>query len=97
MDLHLTVDPNEAGVNRIHIAVTRPDGSPASLQKAVVWFEMPDRDIGPIRVEATKHGLGLFVVEGHQLSFAGDWIVGVRLTRADYTIEELEIEVPVRE
>lgn len=94
-NLNVVVDPNEVGENLVHLTATTEDGAPAEIQAMRVRFSMPEQDIGPLTAKAERVGPGHFVVQGRQLSIAGDWLLEVEARIDKFTNERAEVEVTV--
>lgn len=97
--LDITVDPNRAGTNELHIYLlatngqpTDPPGENPDLQIA---FSLPAMDIGPIERTATVAGPGHWTMVGDELSIAGQWQLEVTLPLSRFEQLTAEITVPV--
>lgn len=98
--LNVTVDPNRAGANELHIYLLGPGGQPtnptpgepAQLQ---VGFSLPSQDIGPIMRTATVSGPGHWTLAGHELSIPGQWRVQFQLLISRFERLTTELTVPV--
>jgi copper transport protein len=96
-NLDILVDPNEIGENEVHLTVTTSSGTAAEIQAMKVRFVMPEQDIGPLIGKGTELGPGHFVVQGHQLSVAGEWILEVEARIDKFTNLHAEVKVTVNE
>jgi copper transport protein len=94
-DLEIVVDPNEIGENLVHLTVTTPAGAPAEIQAMKVRFVMPEQDIGPLTGAGKELGPGHFVVQGNQLSVAGEWILEIEARIDKFTNEQARARVTV--
>ncbi len=93
--LDVIIDPNEVGENIVHLTATSPDGSPAPIQGMKVRFRMPAEGIGPIEATGRELAPGHFVVQGHQLTAPGDWVISVEARIDKFTNANAEFEVNV--
>lgn len=96
MNVNILIDPNEIGENLVHVTATEPNGRPAEDLDAVeVRFTMPEEDIGPLTGEGRRLGPGHYVVQGRQLSIAGEWNLEfvLRVGEFDQYTKELQVEV----
>jgi copper transport protein len=76
-NLNVVVDPNQIGENEVHLTVTDASGAPVKINEMDVLFTMPSKNIGPLSGTGTRLAPGHFVVQGRQLSVAGDWTLEV--------------------
>ena len=76
-ELNVLVDPNQVGENEVHLTATTASGAPAPVAGMQVLFRMPAKGIGPLVGDGVELGPGHFVVQGHQLSVAGRWVLDV--------------------
>ncbi|MGH8899010.1 MAG: copper resistance protein CopC [Egibacteraceae bacterium] len=96
--LNVTVDPNRAGANELHIYLFDPAGQPtdptagSGLQ---VGFSLPSRDIGPITRTATVAGPGHWQMAGDELSIPGQWRLQFQLTVSRFSQLTTALTVPV--
>jgi copper transport protein len=84
--VNLTVDPNRAGRNTIHIYLLDELGR--QVDKATdmtLQFSLPSRDLGPITRTPFKAGPGHWQFEGDVLSIPGRWKITIvsRLSEFD--------------
>ena len=95
-DTHLvdiTVDPNRAGPNEMHIYVFGDDGRPADAEEISVGLTMPENDIGPIEREPTPTGPGHWTLTAAELPLPGRWIVTINVATSRF--EEATAEIPI--
>jgi copper transport protein len=91
-NLNVLVDPTQVGENIVHLTATDASGKPAQIKRMNVRFEQPARAIGPITARARRLAPGHFVVQGRQLSVAGEWRLEIvalvdRFTQQRATVE----------
>ncbi len=94
-NLNLVVDPNRVGENEVHLRVTDETGAPAHVEDAWVLFRMPSEQIGPLVAEAVFLDHGHHVVQGHQLSVAGEWELEIVLRTGDFQEERTTVRIIV--
>jgi copper transport protein len=76
--VNLTIDPNRAGPNTIHIYLLDDVGRQADVATEVeLRFSLPDRGIGPIARTPIKAGPGHWQFDGDVLSIAGRWRITI--------------------
>jgi copper transport protein len=92
--VNLTVDPNRAGDNEVHLYLLGADGRPADVARELTLrLSLPAQDIGPIEREPVVAGPGHWQLNGSELSIPGEWVVGVTARVSDF--EQLSAEIPV--
>jgi copper transport protein len=72
-NLDVLIDPAQVGENAVHMTATNPDGSPFELRRMIVDFSLPAEDVGPNTVRGRELSPGHYIIEGSQLSIAGEW------------------------
>ena len=95
-DSHLvdiTVDPNRAGPNEMHIYIFSDDGRPADAEEILVGLTLPANNIGPIEREPTPTGPGHWTLTAAELPLPGRWIVTI--TAATSRFDEATAEIPI--
>lgn len=92
--VNLTVDPNRAGDNEMHVYLLGQDGRPADVTRDLtLGFSMPEQDIGPIERKAVVAGPGHWLLSGRELSIPGDWTIDLTVRVNDF--EQLSTQVPI--
>lgn len=91
--LDLTVEPNRAGLNEMHLYLFGADGRPADAESLTVGLSMPDKDIAPITREPSVAGPGHWTLSGAELPIPGRWIVTVTATPSRF--EEVTTDIPL--
>ena len=95
LDLDLVVDPNEAGLNTIHLYVLE-DGRPSTqVDDLTLELTFVPEGIGPIVIEPFFAGPGHFVATTQDLAFAGDWEIRVVAGLGRFTEVDATVLVPV--
>ncbi len=94
-NLNLLVDPNQVGQNEVHLTLTAPSGAPVPVKQMRVLFRMPSEGIGPLIGSGVRLAPGHFVVQGHQLSVPGEWIVEVVARSSRFEEERTRVTVLV--
>ncbi|MFA9431642.1 copper resistance CopC/CopD family protein [Egicoccus sp. AB-alg2] len=91
-DVDLVVDPNQVGLNAIHVYVLEQTGQPTGdVQDLRLELTYVPQQIGPIEIEPFLVGPGHWTANIEDLRFAGEWEVRVvagidRFTEADVRI-----------
>jgi copper transport protein len=95
--LEYTVEPAEAGPNRVHLYLfDAVDGTPLRQTSGVrMNLSLPDREIGPLRAELERAGPGHYIAQGAPFGVAGEWLVEVamRISRFEEADAEFEVEI----
>lgn len=96
--LELTVDPAQAGSNQVHLYLfDRRTGRQWNRSKALtVAASLPDRAIGPLKLDAQKAGPGHYVIRRADLAPKGDWRLVVTSRVSAFDEYDARIEVPIR-
>lgn len=94
LQVNVVVDPNEAGVNAIHLYVFDDTGRPVQdVDDLELRLTQPDRDIGPITRDPFVAGPGHWQLDGPELSTPGRWELEVVVPRGRF--DEASVVVPV--
>jgi putative copper export protein len=94
-DLTVTVDPNRAGTNEVHLYLLREDGRPSDAAREVTLeLSLPANDIAPIERTPQVAGPGHWLLTGPELSIPGQWDLEVTARVGDF--EQLTAAVPIR-
>ena len=96
--LDVTVDPNRAGRNELHIYLLGANGQPTDAgapQDMRVQFSLPAKDIGPIERTASVSGPGHWTLAGDEMAFPGQWQVTFTLPTSKFEQLQTEVTVPV--
>lgn len=96
--LELTVDPARVGANEIHLYLfDRRSGAQYDRPRELtVTALLADKQIGPLRLPASKTGPGHYTVRGAMLAPAGDWTLAVQARVSEFDAYDAKLEVPVR-
>lgn len=89
----LTVDPNRAGSNELHIYLFTADGRVADAEHMLVGLSLSAENIGPIEREPTRLAPGHWTLGGAQLPIPGRWTV--TLTASVSRFEEATVDIPI--
>ena len=89
----LTVDPNRAGLNEMHIYLFDASGRPADAEEMIVGLSMPAEEIGPIEREPSRVGPGHWTLTGAEIPIAGRWIV--TLDAAVTRFDQVSVDIPI--
>ena len=94
-NLNVIVDPNQVGENEVHVTITEPNGAATEVEAVRVLFYMPSQGIGPLVGEGVRLAQGHFVVQGRQLSVAGEWILEIVARTGRFAEERTTVRVTV--
>ncbi|MGH2808287.1 MAG: copper resistance CopC/CopD family protein [Actinomycetota bacterium] len=94
-NLNVLIDPNEVGANEMHFTVSEASGAPAPIKAMRILFRMPDEDIGPLVAQGKRLAPGHYIVQGSQLSVAGEWHLEVVARTNRFDEERTEVVVRV--
>ena len=96
--LELTVDPARAGNNQVHLYLfDRRTGRQWNRSKELtVEAFLPDREIGPLELDAQRAGPGHYVIRRAGLAPKGDWRVDVNARVSAFDQYTAHVEVPIR-
>jgi copper transport protein len=83
----LDVSPNQAGDNRLEVAVTDQRGAPVQAERVRLILTMLDMDMGAREVEVQPVTSGRYEARGGYLSMAGQWQAEVAVRRTN--VEEV--------
>ncbi len=92
LDVEVILDPNEVGLNAIHIYVLDETGRPAAdVEELVLDLRYVPEDIGPFRTELFFVGTGHWTANVDTFRFPGEWEIEVvagidRFTEARATV-----------
>lgn len=77
--VNLTVDPNRAGRNEVHLYLLTPQGRPVAdaVEHLHLELSLPEEDIGPIERAPNIVGPGHWLLVGNELSLPGRWEIDV--------------------
>ncbi len=94
LDVEVTVDPNQAGLNAIHIYVLDETGRPATdVEDLYIDVTFVPEEIGPLRIEPFFAGTGHWTTNTEALAFDGEWRLEVIAGLDRFTEERAEITV----
>ena len=94
--MSITVDPNRAGQNEVHIYLLSDVGRPLEIDEGVTMsLSQPELDIGPINRTPTFAGRGHFILEGPELSVPGRWEITTEVALSRFDVVSTVTEVVV--
>jgi copper transport protein len=95
--MELTVDPARPGRNEVHLYLfRRSDGSQYDRVKQLdLRASLPDKDIGPLDLNAEKAGPGHYVVRRADITPGGDWTLEVSARVSEFDQYRRRVEVPI--
>jgi copper transport protein len=85
------------GPNEIHVYLfDRADGNQYDETKELtVTAELPEKQIEPIELDATKAGPGHYVISGAGLAPEGDWTLEIAARVSDFDEFRTKVDVPI--
>ncbi len=95
--LEMDVDPARVGANTMHVYFfDAKTGAPYKQGKELtVTATLPDKEIGPLPLEAQDAGPGHYVIPGALLNAPGNWEIDLTLRVSEFEQLEETVEVPV--
>ena len=95
--LEMDVDPAQVGANTMHVYFfDAKTGAPYKQGKELtITATLPDKEIGPLPLEAQPAGPGHWVVPSALLNAPGDWEIDLTLRVSEFEQLEEKVEVPV--
>lgn len=94
LDVEVTIDPNQAGLNAIHIYVLDETGRPAAdVDDLYLDVTFVPEQIGPLRLEPFFAGTGHWTTNTDALAFDGEWRIEVIAGIDRFTEERTEVTV----
>lgn len=93
--VNLTVEPNRAGHNELHLYLQDQRGRLAEVERLTLSFTQPAREIGPLERAPDTVGPGHWTMRGSELSIPGRWEVTVTALYADLTQESTTFDIDV--
>jgi hypothetical protein len=81
----LRITPNRVGVNTFDLVLVGTGGRALDTALgAIVYLQLPAKDLGPLTLATKKAGPGHFVAtRSSYLSISGTWVTTVQLALAD--------------
>jgi hypothetical protein len=94
--VNLVVSPARVGTNTIHVQYADEAGKPVDVANTLtIELSLPSKDLGPITRQVVKVSTGHYVLDGDELSLAGDWTITLAVRTSDFTEERTTFQVPV--
>jgi copper transport protein len=94
--VNLVVTPARAGTNSLHVQYADTSNKPIDVANTLtVEMSLPEKDLGPITRQVVKLSPGHYVVDGDELSLAGDWTVTLSVRTSDFTEERTTFPVTI--
>lgn len=95
--VELVIDPNQAGLNTLHLYVLDLDGRPsANVDDLALELLYVPEQIGPARLSPFFAGTGHWIANIDDLQFAGRWQITVVFAADRFTEHRVTFEVDVR-
>lgn len=95
--VNLTVDPNRAGRNELHLYLLSDSGQPVDIAgDLTLAFSQAENRIAAIERTPTIAGPGHWTMEGNELSIPGTWTVEVTARVSEFDQLTTQVEVPVQ-
>jgi copper transport protein len=96
--VNLVVSPARVGTNTIHVQYADEAGKPVDVANTLtIELSLPSKDLGPITRQVVKVSTGHYVLDGDELSLAGDWNITLAVRTSDFTEERTTFQVPISE
>jgi len=95
--VEVTVDPARVGANELHLYLfDRRDGAQYDgADEVTVTARLPDKQLGPIRVEVSKAGPGHYTAPVATLGIAGTWKLEIGARVGEFDLFTAGVDVPV--
>ena len=94
--VNLVVTPAKVGTNSLHVQYADQQGKPVDVADTLtVEMSLPAKDLGPITRQVLKLSPGHYVLEGDELSLAGDWTIVLSVRTSDFTEERSSFSVTI--
>jgi len=94
--VNLVVTPARAGTNSLHVQYADTSNKPIDVANTLtVEMSLPAKDLGPITRQVVKLSPGHYVVDGDELSLAGDWTITLSVRTSDFTEERTTFPVTI--
>lgn len=71
--IDVTVDPAKAGPTVMHFYTLTAAGTVQEVQEMTAKLQLPDRDVGPLKIPLQRAGPGHFSAYGFEVPIAGRW------------------------
>jgi copper transport protein len=96
--LELTVDPARVGSNQVHLYLfdRRTGRQWDRSRELTVAASLPDRQIGPLKLDAQQAGPGHYVIRRADLAPKGAWRLDVTSRASAFDEYAAHIKVPIR-
>lgn len=94
--LSITIDPNRAGYNELHLYLLDATGRPADTTDLQLRMSLPEAGIGPIVREPAAVSAGHWLHTGRELAVAGRWEIEAVVGVSRFAQERATITVDVR-
>jgi len=97
-EVELTVDPARVGSNQVHLYLfdARSGAQFAAVKELGLTATEPEKQIGPLALDASRAGPGHYTVQGAIFGVAGDWQLEATLRVSAFDQYTAELEVPIR-
>ncbi len=96
-ELNITVDPNRAGENTMHLYLYRTDDRSLAdeVEQLTLELALPANDIAAITREPTVTGPGHWTLIGPELSIPGQWELTARARVTEFDEASATLQLPV--
>jgi copper transport protein len=97
-ELELTVDPARVGSNQVHLYLfdARSGAQFAAVKELGLTATEPEKQIGPLALDARRAGPGHYTVQGAIFGVAGDWQLETTVRVSAFDQYTAKLEVPIR-
>jgi copper transport protein len=94
--VNLVVTPAKVGTNSLHVQYADSTGKPVDVADTLtVEMSLPAKDLAPISRQVVKISPGHYVLEGDELSLAGEWTITLAVRTSDFSEERTSFQVPI--
>jgi copper transport protein len=97
-ELEVTVDPARVGSNQVHLYLfdARSGAQFDRVKELELTASEPEKQIGPLALDARRAGPGHYTVQGAIFGVAGDWQLETTLRVSAFDQYTAELEIPIR-
>jgi copper transport protein len=94
--VNITLDPAKAGSTALHVYTLTPSGAVKEVAELTASFRLPDRDVGPLKVNLQRAGPGHFSAYGFDIPLRGTWQLEVVARLTEFDQVRTSADIPVR-
>lgn len=94
--VNLVVTPAAVGPNAMHVQYLDQSGRPVDAPRSLtVELELPERGVGPLRLDVPRAGPGHFLVSDADMPLAGTWDVTLVARLTDFDLQRTTFRVRI--